>query len=60
MAPTQSNEDDRWQQAYNNAAELLFGLVEGDTLTEDQDAACVAEANDEIREGCTPQEAELG
>ncbi len=43
-----SNDDDRWQQAYNNAAERLFGKVEGDTLTEDEDAVCLIEADDEI------------
>jgi hypothetical protein len=40
--------DDQWNQAYANAAERLFGKVHGDTLTEDQDDACIAEANAEI------------
>ena len=57
MAPTQSNEDDRWQQAYNNAAELLFpdafdpaSLRPVRTLTDEEDDACIAAANNEIRE----------
>lgn len=40
--------DDAWQQAYNNAAERLYGKVAGDTLTEEQDAACIAEADAEV------------
>lgn len=43
-----STSDDRWQQAYNNAAEELFGKVEGDVLTEDEDTACIAAADAQI------------
>ena len=57
MSTTQSTEDDRWEQAYNNAAELLFpdafdpaNFRPVRTLTEDEDAACIAAANEEIRE----------
>lgn len=37
--------DDRWYSAYNNAAELLFGKVEGDLLADEEDAACIAAAD---------------
>jgi hypothetical protein len=47
MTPTAA-QDDRWNQAFNNAAERLFGKAEGDTLTEDEDAACIAAADVEI------------
>ncbi len=40
------NADDAWNQAYNNAAERLFPKV--DLLTEEQDAQCIAAANEEI------------
>jgi hypothetical protein len=40
--------DDRWQQAYNNQAELLFGKVEGDVLTPEEDETCIAAANAEV------------
>ena len=43
-------DDDAWNQAYANAAERLFGKVQGDTLTEDQDEACIAAANAEYEE----------
>ena len=42
-----ANDDDRWQQAYNNAAERLYGKVEGDSVNEDEDAACIKAANEE-------------
>lgn len=42
------NEDDRGQQAYNNAAERLFGKVEGDVLTEDEDEICIIEADGQL------------
>lgn len=42
------NIEDMWQQAHANAAERLFGKVEGDTLTEDEDDSCIAAANIEI------------
>lgn len=41
--------DERWMQHYNNAAELLFGKVEGDTLTSDEDDTCIAAADEAIR-----------
>jgi hypothetical protein len=52
-------EDDRWQSHYTNAAERLFGWREGrGGLSEEQDDACIAEANarlaDEIRMGNGP------
>jgi hypothetical protein len=40
--------DGQWQQAYNNAAERLFGKTEGDTLTDDEDAECIAAADREM------------
>jgi hypothetical protein len=36
--------DDAWFQAYNDAAEHLFGVVNG-PLTDEQDDACIAAAN---------------
>jgi hypothetical protein len=45
---TTAQQDDRWQQAYNNAAERLFGLVAGDAATDEQDEACIAEADSEV------------
>ena len=44
----QAEEDDRWIQAYNNAAERLFGKVEGDTLTAEEDEACIADATERM------------
>jgi hypothetical protein len=43
-----SNDDDAWQQTYNNAAERLFGKTEGDTLTDEEDEAAIAAANEEV------------
>lgn len=54
MSETETtNTDERWMQHYNNAAELLFGKVEGDTLTSDEDDTCTTAAdeamsNDEV------------
>ena len=57
MTPTESTEDTRWNAAYQNAAERLFpdaiDTVTGQPvrfLTPDEDEACIAAANDEIRE----------
>ena len=57
MRETQSTEDARWEAAYQNAAERLFpdaiDTVTGQAarfLTPDEDEACIAAANDEIRE----------
>jgi hypothetical protein len=40
--------DDRWQQAFNNAAERLYGKTNGDLLTDEEDAACIQAADDEV------------
>jgi hypothetical protein len=48
-AITAANDDDRWNQAYNNAAERLYGKKEGDTLSQEEDEAAQAEAEKEIR-----------
>ena len=37
--------DDRWHSHYFNAAELLFGKTGNDTLTPEEDEACIAEAD---------------
>jgi hypothetical protein len=38
---------DRWQDAYDNAAERLFGITEG-TVTQEQDEMIIAEADKEF------------
>ena len=38
-------DDARWYSHYDNAAERLFGKRSGDTLTQEEDEACVADAN---------------
>lgn len=38
-------DDDEWWSHYMNAAERMFGKTDGDTLTENQDEACIADAN---------------
>lgn len=37
--------DTRWNSHYANAAERLFGKVDGDVLTDEEDAACIADAD---------------
>jgi hypothetical protein len=41
-------EDDRWQSAYENAAERLSGKTAPCVLTAEEDEACIAEANYEV------------
>ena len=48
MANTEDTEAQRWESAYANAAEELFGLVDGDTCTEEQDEAIIARAKEEM------------
>lgn len=42
-----ASDDDAWQQAYNNAAERLFGKTEGDEMTDEEDQAAIEAANRE-------------
>jgi hypothetical protein len=49
VAAASASDDDRWYQAYNNAAERLFGKKEGDTLSQEEDEAAQREADEEIR-----------
>lgn len=44
--------DDRWHQHYFNAAEALFGKLDGDQLDEHEDAACIAYADDAFSADC--------
>lgn len=44
--PEATNTDDRWQQHYNNAAELLFGKFPGDTMTAEEDEDCCTAADE--------------
>jgi hypothetical protein len=38
----------RWETEYQNGAEHLFGKVDGDTLDQEQDEACVRYADNAI------------
>jgi hypothetical protein len=44
------NEDAIWETLHSNAAERLFGLTDGDTITDEQDAICIADANERLAE----------
>ena len=43
-----AKQDIAWNTAHANAAEALFGKVEGDTLTQEEDDACIAEADAQV------------